>query len=220
MKEHGLIVATSGVQAIFDGRKTQTRRVMKPQPELIPADVPQDKEQPYWWSCRAVQSMVRLPDDMGCMPSFCPYGQVGDKLWVKETYVIEADMDYGYSNQPIPHYKATEPEPNIVRGSQGDLDDTTKWSPSIFMPRWASRITLEITGVRVERLQEIPWQDCKKEGVVPEIGSIYCETWREAFEKLWDSLNAKRGYGWNTNPWVWVITFRRLTDGNGECIKL
>ncbi len=76
------------------------------------------------------------------------------------------------------------------------------------MPRWASRITLEITGVRVERVQEISIWDCRREGI-PNEGEMG-ETYRDAFKKLWNSLNAKRGYGWDTNPWVWAIRFKRI----------
>ncbi|KKK61125.1 hypothetical protein LCGC14_3017480 [marine sediment metagenome] len=81
------------------------------------------------------------------------------------------------------------------------------------MPRWASRINLEITGVRVERLQEITWQDCKAEGITLETDlfpTVNPESkYLDRFKRLWDFLNAKRGYGWSANPWVWVIEFKR-----------
>lgn len=86
-----------------------------------------------------------------------------------------------------------------------------KWKPSIHMPRWASRINLEITDIRVERLQEINEEDAKHEGVKRiNAGDFGMETWSSAFRNLWDSINSKRGYGWDTNPWVWVIEFKRI----------
>ena len=109
-------------------------------------------------------------------------------------------------------YRATEKHPEIF----------PKWKPSIFMPRWASRITLEIEDVRVERLQEITEEDAKAEGIFAygyeaglcgEGSIIELPTYIEPFMELWDSLNAKRGYGWAENPWVWVISFRRIEYG-------
>ena len=101
-------------------------------------------------------------------------------------------------------YRASEPEPY------------TRWRPSIFMPRWASRLTLEITGVRVEQVQDTSDEDAYVEGITEEQA---IEHWYDgpqpalAFAELWDSINAKRGYGWDSNPWVWVVEFRKLDHG-------
>lgn len=127
-----------------------------------------------------------------CKPRFpwkCPYGEKGDGLWVRETWGP-------YEGGVI--YRCDE-SPNCK-------PDGGAWKPSIFMPRWASRITLEITDVRLERLQEISELDARSEGVNP----YSCETALEQFPKLWDSINAKRGYRWETNPWCWCISFNRV----------
>ena len=197
MKEHGLIVVTSGVQAILDGRKTQTRRVIKPQPQ----DCIAWKAYPEFWDKSSIW--------VNCSQRIlCPYGQVGDRLWVRETCVL---------------YKPELQDARMVI-YKANLDTETasnmNWHPSIHMPRWASRITLEITGVRVERLQEITEEDAKAEGIIVSPlwrGGVYIpyvlnDAYRKEYCKLWDSLNAKRGYGWDTNPWCWCISFKRV-DG-------
>lgn len=220
--EHPIIFSTEMVKAILEGRKTMTRRIIKPQPAHVEvcggeATLYKDNDNEMKWKY-----------------------QVGDRLWVKETFVIENDMEYGYSEEElkqwekdrpiktenggfdwgiyhlIPHYKATEPEPNIVPDYVDDFDDKTRWSPSIFMPRWASRITLEITGIRVERLQEITPENCLAEGICGDY--TVRDGWPVLFGNLWDSLNAKRGYGWSVNAWVWVIEFRLCQEWKSEDI--
>ena len=223
MKEHPIIF-TENIKAILDGRKTQTRRVIKPAKTSATAKY-FDPELNNW------------PIDQGTGKKLhCPYGQVGDRLWVRETIDLDQMM-------------------YVADKSYCEMKDMNWYNqtrlailPSIFMPHWASRITLEITGVRVERLQEMPAEDILKEGIeLPESG-IGCdipsppdayENWPEekreewikgqaratyfarcadvqmcfeAFEKLWDSINAKSGYGWSANPWVWVIEFKRVDN--------
>jgi len=193
MKERPIIFTVPTlIEGILNGIVTQTRRVIKP----CSAATLHDGSQPEW-----VFTLAK-----------CPYGQVGDRLWVKETFVIEEagdseepkdrpfkyDLEYGLL---IPHYRATEPDIELVTEEQED--NVTKWRPSIFMPRWAPRVTLEITEVRVERLQEITHDDIVKEGIIPI--PFHSKT---EFKTLWDSLNAKRGYGWEANPFVWVISFK------------
>lgn len=121
----------------------------------------------------------------------CPYGKVDDRLWVRETW-MPGDSAVKY------YYRATKPE-------QGNY---FKWHPSIFMPREASRITLEITNIKIERLQDISAMDIEREGTLTENTEIskVLDIWIE----LWDSINAKRGYGWETNPWVWCISFKKI----------
>ena len=139
---------------------------------------------------------------------WCPF-QVGQRLWVRETWramavddelsPCEISSDYA----PIIQYKTTEPcSQDIIMG---------QWRPSIFMPRWASRITLEVTGVKVERLQEITESDASAEGVHIQkpYGVIGANLFISAFQTLWDSINCKK-YPWSSNPWVWVISFKPL----------
>jgi len=135
--------------------------------------------------------------------TWCPYGKPGDRLWVRETWQFtgtELNVEPGYV------YRATDPDWSEMEG--------WKWRPSIFMPRDASRILLEVTGVRVERVQEITEDDARAEGCQgePEYTSKGGQGWVYDFEfqKLWDSINAKRGYSWESNPWVWVVSFRRV----------
>ena len=176
--EHPILFSTEMVRAILNGRKTQTRRVIKPQPSGI-------RLSPF------VKSGI---EDIHGYEIKIKY-HVEDMLWVRETW---ADFEGGI-NLPF--------EPIMYKAD----DDTAKykWRPSIYMPRWASRITLEITNVRVERVQEISEDDARQEG---------CKSWkgvlgdgemsaREAFIRLWNSINQKRGYGWDVNPYVWVIEF-------------
>jgi hypothetical protein len=167
MNERPILFSGEMVRAILEGRKTQTRRVIKPQ--------------------------LRINYK-------CPYGQPGDRLWVRETWQCfkpntEEIINPNTVNIRALAYRAT----NEWRG---------KWRPSIHMPRWASRITLEITAVRVERLQDIGEVDAMREG------DPTCEnTHIDWFRALWDSINAKRGYSWESNPWVWVVEFQRIREG-------
>jgi hypothetical protein len=165
----------------------------------------------------------------------CPYGQVGDRLWVRETFVLEywedepkapADRpmfhykpadpmnEYDSEHWKIPHYKATDPAPDLYYGDIDENDDgepKCKWRPSIFMPRWASRITLEISDVWCERLKDITEADACAEGV-DNLHLIFKNgpSYRDTYADLWDRLNKKRGAGWETNPYVWVVEFKRV----------
>lgn len=121
----------------------------------------------------------------------CPYGEPGDRLWVRERFYVQPELwAEGHGPQPV-EYAADVADPRMVEDYVG--------KPSIHMPRWASRITLEITGRRMQRVQDISEADAAAEGV----GS------REEFAALWDAINVKRGYAWVTNPLVWVIEFKR-----------
>jgi len=164
------------VRAILEGRKSQTRRVVKPQPphgiKSVYAPITRD---PGNW--QGVAS-----DDLIGWYGRCPYGIPGDRLWVRETFQ-RARGGFQYRADGITTPRA--------------------WKPSIFMPRTASRITLEVTGVRVERLQDISEKDARAEGV--DAAPCFCIPYR----RLWDSLNAKRGFGWEKNPWVWCISFSK-----------
>ena len=144
----------------------------------------------------------------------CPYGKVGDKLWVKETWAdficISSTEKSKGKGEKNPFYKADY--------GKNDFEYNIKkcWKSPYFMPRWASRILLEITGIRVERLQEISENDAKAEGVISNEERFKIKSqsivnkYRWQYRELWDSLNKKRGYGWDTNPYVWVLTFKQL----------
>lgn len=142
------------------------------------------------------------------MAVLCPYGQPGDRLWVRETLRL--------SPKGLWYYAADE---SYIMVNEQNKTAMVTWAhhkdgevcASIHMPQWASRLTLEITGVRVERLQDISWIDAKAEGINPDSAAVSEYSMVGAFGILWDSINAKRGFGWNNNPWVWVIEFRRVT---------
>ena len=198
-KETGIIMSGSHPVDILKGRKTMTRRVIKPQPPptlLNPTLVSRDSASPSGYSF--------ISDEYGEIQLKCPYGQVGDRLWVRETWYAEKKYD-DLSPSEIP------PASKIWYFADGlplPLQCFGRKRSAMFILRWASRLTLEITGVRVERLQEISEADAIKEGIKP----IYFTTGKQVdtlpqFKYLWDSLNAKRGYGGETNPWVWVISF-------------
>jgi hypothetical protein len=189
MKERPILFNDEMVRAILDGRKTQTRRVAKVETcDTRPLGGGHVFITPTGcYSPRTPEHHV----------SYCPYGQPGDRLWVRETFRV---IDGQTQPRIAIDYRA-DPEDKWCR--IGDfLGDGKKWRPSIHMPRWASRILLEITNVRVERVQEISVADAKAEGVCGLSA-------RAEFLMLWDSINAKRGFGWDANPWVWVIEFRR-----------
>ena len=197
------------VKAILEGRKAQTRRVIKPQP--VDGSV-WDKD-----SMLFIVPMSRL----GIMRN-CPYGQVGDRLWVREThYRFGRWVPNGFSKTGKQKwtfkagtfevlYMDNPPTLSVLRNSNRMERGWFK-RPAIFMPRWASRITLEITSVKVERVQDIDIGGAYAEGAVPyERGD---GPWDDPyavghFRDLWDSINAKRGYGWESNPWDFALTFK------------
>lgn len=207
VRERGILMSGDMVRAILDGTKSQTRRVVK-----FPAHVSQKncvpmrwEEQPEAWRLAGQyggqQLICSRTDDVGVWAIQGPYGEPGDRLWIRETWCP-------YPKKPI--YRADYGAFTPLRDGFGG-----PWKPSIYMPRRASRLTLEITDVRVQRLQEISQADAKAEGAqIPEI--IYPDSPREAyvyaenFRLIWDSLNKKRGHGWDTNPFVWAISFRRI----------
>lgn len=189
MNEKPILFNAEMVRAILNGRKTQTRRVVKPQPLAIGDQ--------FGYS-------------QGARDDLCPYGQVGDLLWVRETWCTvdysehELCVDYLASN------KTLWINPGRVQFEKYTYENfDSKTRPSIFMPRWASRITLRVTDVRIERVQDIAEDDAREEGVTPPKTSPGLDFMKHelGFRSLWDSINAKRGYGWNVNPWVWVVEF-------------
>lgn len=194
-----ILFSTPMVQAILEGRKTMTRRVCKPLTLNYPMRA-YDDETPEEWLARWRHK---------------PIYSAGDILWVRETWAevfgnIEYRADFSDDEN---HYRAKRYGKVIAR-----------WRPSIHMPREAARIFLHVTNVRVERLQDIAENDARAEGcreirlpgIVPEDCGAVLVSARGRFHALWDSLSAKRGYGWDTNPWVWVIEFERVGGAEHE----
>lgn len=226
MKTHPILFSADMVNAILNGRKTMTRRIMKPQPEPRPEQA--DK---HWWPSSQVQMMVDVEDflqskeDSTIAGCFCPYGKPGDVLWVRETFrLFNATDECGCSEAPCPCPRTGTP---LYRASH-DAGES-KWKPSIFMPRAISRITLEITEVRVERLQDISKEDAIAEGIQPADfpgtpsyidylvpGTAVCDP-RKSFGSLWASINGLDS--WNANPWVWCINFSPIFKNVDEVIN-
>jgi hypothetical protein len=187
VKEKQILFSTPMVRAILEGRKTQTRRLIKSTDKWVrDFDLPKSKYQP------------------------------GDILWVRETF---CEVPYEYNHIPIKGGHITTPKYAYKADSKRDY--TGIWKPSIHMPKAAARIWLEVTDVRVERLQEITEEAARAEGITRVEDGKWESEFRlgwfdgpiKAFRALWDSLNAKRGYPWESNPWVWVIDFRRVQHG-------
>lgn len=215
MKERPIVFSGEMVKAILEGRKCMTRRV--------------NSIGEYYLTNKK-----------------CPYGSIGDRMWVRETWRVGMEQE-PYQEYKGIQYKAEETRPENVKDGLSiwimpearNMAVSPHWRPSIFMPRWASRITLEITGIRVDRLQDITEEDAEKEGMpddypIPSVycpichgggtfgtndrrtlGHIdidcpYCDTAKKRFKNLWDSINGRKpGKTWNDNPWVWVIEFKK-----------
>lgn len=242
MKERPILFCADMVQAYLERRKRQTRRIIKPE----------------WYRCLDLED----PDDAALALTGCPYGKPGDSLWVKETWrIVDRDFDPGIVRVG---YKAT-PEPNSTdsriytqvwspwievgneyaeKFNRVTDRERNKWRPSIFMPRWASRIQFPILRTWIEPVQEISEADAIAEGVAPNWcgpldgwsptehgymdysvplddpdceGYGECLTARESYRTLWDKINKRRGYGWGVAPWwVWVIEFPEFSGGVNE----
>jgi hypothetical protein len=204
MTERPILFNSTMVSATLTDTKTQTRRAMRDQPcELL------DYNRGHL-SIR-VRGGVYQAFNPQIPPVRCPYGQPGDRLWVRETWMdLEGTgvehRDYNGKRARYAYRAETPP------GSYGDKcrrDFGLKWRPSIFMPRTASRITLEVTEVRVERLQDISRGDAMAEGC-PFPNMAVGPDPRGWYANLWESIN---GAGeWGANPWVWVVSFKRITQ--------
>lgn len=197
MKERPILFSAPMVRAILEGQKTQTRRVVKPRKDLNFGCLLKPHE---------LAGEVNAGDYMNC-----PYGQPGDRLWVRETWqgpLLDGDtMENEYRGSPDDFHK---PEYCVYAADGGptpefitqDDELVCRWRPSIHMPRWACRILLEITGVRVERLKNVSHEDAMAEGMA----------WDDAvydYSRLWEALNGQGS--WDANPWVWVIEFKQVT---------
>ncbi|HBQ3895946.1 TPA: hypothetical protein MFC74_000487 [Klebsiella pneumoniae] len=244
MKERGMIFNGEMVRAILDGRKTQTRRIMKPQPGPCPRGG-------HWWPSNVFKTMLHVEEEMqngkggwgGLVGDACPFGDVGDRIWVRETWATlgnedgccvdwEGNLCKGDERSAARIYRASCEQRPGDYGLWSIPDDAywkphTKehkfegaWRPSIHMPRWASRILLEITDVRVERLNSISQEDAQAEGMEltgwrptysdPDSGGEVMTPY-DNFAELWSSIYGDES--WKANPWVWVISFGRVEGG-------
>ncbi|MBL8968255.1 MAG: hypothetical protein JNG85_14710 [Spirochaetaceae bacterium] len=216
MKERPILFSGPMVLAILEGRKTQTRRAIKQFPT-----------EGYRWGGWIVEGAKRsdagkatvVPESnwkycaTGSIKARCPYGQPGDRLWVRETHIAHEVGHVQYAADYQDHSK--------------DKEYGVQWTPSIHMLRWACRLVLEVVSVRAERLNDISEEDAKAEGsylgrcpCLPRerdksaIEKLFqqtrCHIHGDEFRELWDSINLARGYGWDVNPWVWVVEFKRI----------
>jgi hypothetical protein len=226
MKETGILMSGPMVRATLDDLKNQTRRPMNPQPpDWINEFGYTMFTPPGYISGRGFWKGV--PGDEGPAEKFfkCPFGMPGDRLWVRETWRVNAYMgvgpnhkvNIGYRAGGIPKlFKRPLPENELFEKIPDTHRSMEAWKPSIHMPRWASRLTLEIVKIRVERIQDISDADiCAELGLLTEFPGPgpepYKRDLRSSFSFLWDSIYAKRGFGWDTNHWVWVIEFKKIT---------
>lgn len=211
------------VQAVLSGKKTQTRRVIKPQPFFCNGAF--QWETPQYTNNTASHCYSGDNERFErFLLNYCPYGKPGDELWVRETFcigkitggdAIEGGSENLFVDQTFTDKDLIYKEHCISNNI--DIDHLI-WKPSIFMPRWASRIQLLIKDIRVERVCDISEEDALSEGAMHRhaVGHYGFEhdpdnIYRRNFAVLWDSINSKRGFGWNKNPWVWVVEFERIT---------
>ena len=232
MKTRPILFNGPMVRALLDGSKTQTRRAVK-------SEAPDEANGACWVDIdgRPVWQWVENGDEQDTIahaqPFTCPYGQPGDRLWVRETFfafgrwetrfstkkgrdewhfvdmTAELGKSYVYAADGFPEGYAKHHD-----GGRGGVTPTWWKRPAIFMPRWASRITLEITCVRVARLQEISDEDSLEEGVYPMATGLYPGSPRAAYQKLWESINGPGS--WSANPWVWVVQFKQSINGAAQ----
>lgn len=225
MKERPILFSSPMVRAILAGRKTQTRRIVKPAPPEWCGEAHHRGEADWY--------LTESPIPFNAFDAKCPYGQPGDRLWVRETFYC--DMLPFADGGPLPKDKPDWADDNLYYRADGTCCQIIpecscaevgkpKFRPSIHMPRWASRITLEVVSVRVERLSEITEADAIAEGIVHDhlwdranspsdrLTYVGCgETFAtavEAYQHLWGSINGPGS--WEANPWVWVVEFKRV----------
>lgn len=230
MKERPILFSAPMVRALLDGTKTQTRRVVKWRDLASGLNLGfsglSAQQMPAGW---VLESPSRTSSEWRCAPTPCPYGQPGDRLWVRETHAPQADCWGSWERwlrgaggeAPILHYGADFKPFQNDNGFVIRKPFIERWRPSIHMPRWASRIDLEVTSVCVERLQDISASDAKAEGIE---GQSAHGPWRNygrdgywfpegkdtapvlSYRSLWDQINGPDS--WAANPWVWVVEFR------------
>ena len=212
-----ILFSTPMVQAILEGRKTQTRRVLKPQPlvhnEVIKMPIPVDEYSKILkqYVKKGYTEIYTKGVLQGMIAPRCPFGEVGDTIWVRETWCDPSNTGYPIlykADFPMVYRNDAEGEPDIVLKEEG-----YKWKPSIFMPKDACRLFLKITNIRVERLQDISELDAECEGAkkmpLEHLGGAF-PNHKSGFESLWQSINGKES--WDCNPYVWVIEFEKIKN--------
>ena len=201
MKERPILFNGTNVRRLLDGRKTMTRRVVRWPPWV-------DDEDRLKLSIQNPATGLAFYSDGVPVKRFtCPYGVPGDRLWVRETWKP------GKSGGGIPRLEITFGDSITWREGCPESMAGGPWKPSIFMPKWACRLWLEVTDVRVERLQEITEEDAVAEGVERgRMGPISVWSYRAGFWTSWNAIYAKRGHSWESNPWVWVVSFRKVDN--------
>lgn len=223
MKERPILFNTEMVRAILEGRKTQTRRLVKPQPTVC-----DDDRGGHWWPSNAVQSMVHVEKELqdykglwrGLIETCNPFGEVGDQLWVRETWYQKGTVGRSFPDDDEYQFFGHKQAAYVADGKAPN-DWTVKKRPSIHMPRWASRIQLEVTNIRVELLNDISEADALAEGCIADPcdhARQICEdigccgpTAKGHFKSLWESINGDGS--WDKNPWVWVVEFKVIQGG-------
>lgn len=206
--EHPILFSGEMVRAIWDGRKSQTRRAIK-----LPADTTDVVVDPGGTGLFGPGPYIKAAHIVDGEPLDyprirCPYGYPGDRLWVRETFALGPKTKEQFEG--VKYEKARGGvRPVFYRASGFQNPDQHKWTPSIFMFRRFSRITLEITAVRVERLQDISEDDAKAEGCRPCPDCDDVIRYRHGYQQLWDKINGQR-CPWSKNPRVWRIEFKRL----------
>lgn len=213
MSERGMIFNAEMVNAILSGRKTQTRRPIKWKQTRFTEIAERDDGSLWPWAEDCERG--------GDIWFACPYGEIGDRIWVRETWQVIHDHIDESSHVEYRTYAPSIPKEKDLYwhtvyaehfGDESREDRGFPWRPAIHMPRWASRILLEITDVRVERLRGLSEEDAKSEGIIPSAGGVLPGwEYRINFRDLWMDI-----YGtdnWEANPWVWVIEFKRVEGG-------
>lgn len=196
-KERPILFSAPMVRALLDGSKTQTRRVIKRQPYGV--SFVQSGEHLFDYRVDMDDYSKVVP--MSKLLTLCPHGEPGDRLWVRETSA------HCYRDNRPPTIRRPEDVVYAADGMTPDVDVYGTWKPSIHMPRWASRMTLEVTGVRVERLHDISRGDAMAEGC-PFPNMAKGENPRDWYAALWNQINGPSA--WDANPWVWVLEFNRV----------
>jgi len=209
------------VRAILEGRKTQFRRVVKPQPEFVQNGYEGDGYRTGAPSvpCYAWPPTAPFWRPMSEHAKSCPFGAPGDRLYVREAFSRNHSMHYSHKSSKnicgILYQASWDGETDYY---DRPFEGLTAWLDAREMPRELSRITLEVKRVWVERVQEISEEDARDEGCKPSSdfdaairrGELPAFGATDGFRELWDSINAAKGYGWDANPWVWCVEFERV----------
>ena len=203
MNKRQILFSAPMVRALLTGTKAQTRRIVK----VLTGEAHHPPYEPVLWISEDECVPINSPEAI----ARCPYGQPGDQLWVREQFQFYRPFAGDVTTIPIFYADIDHCGqcPAIIDGREIFVSPRGPWKPSIHMPRKVSRITLEITGVRVERVQDISEEDARAEGVLPTPLQRSFHTWgRCLYEKLWEQINGPNS--WDANPWVWVIGFKRV----------